>query len=92
MVAFIVRLPGSGHGARPAVKDLIDIAGVPTTADSQALAAVAGATAGMTLLEPGFAVEVAAATRIGRVRPAGAEADPAATLPWMRRWPAAASR
>jgi amidase len=200
MVAFIVRLPGSGPGARLAVKDLIDIAGVPTTACSQALAAVAGpaerdapclagaraagarivgktnlnelafgasgvneyfgtpvnpldpgrvpggsssgsavavadgeadlaygsdtggsiripaafcgitglktthgripldgvwplapsldtigpmardvagATAGMTLLEPGFAVEVAAATRIGRVRPAGAEADPA---------------
>jgi len=200
MVAFIVRMPGSGGGVRLAVKDLIDIAGVPTTAGSQALAAVAGpaerdaaclagaraagarivgktnlnelafgasgvneyfgtpvnpldagrvpggsssgsavavadgeadlaygsdtggairipaafcgitglktthgripldgvwplapsldtigpmardvagATAGMTLLEPGFAVEVAAATRIGRVRPAGVEADPA---------------
>ena len=200
MVAFIVRLPGSGPGVRLAVKDLIDIAGVPTTAGSQALAAVAGpaerdapclagaraagacivgktnlnelafgasgvneyfgtpvnpldpgrvpggsssgsavavadgeadlaygsdtggsiripaafcgitglktthgripldgvwplapsldtigpmardvagATAGMALLEPGFAAEAAAATRIGRVRPAGAEADPA---------------
>ena len=36
-------MPGSGAGVRLAVKDLIDIAGVPTTAGSRALAATAAA-------------------------------------------------
>ncbi|MBO0772662.1 MAG: amidase [Actinobacteria bacterium] len=37
---------------------------------------VAGVAAGMALLEPGFAVDVAAATRVGRIRPAGPDVDP----------------
>jgi amidase len=37
---------------------------------------VAGVTAGMALLEPGFAVEAAPAGRVGRVRPAGVDVDP----------------
>jgi amidase len=37
---------------------------------------VAGVAAGLALLEPGFAVSVAAATRIGRIRPAGVDVDP----------------
>jgi amidase len=40
---FITRLPGSGDGIRLAVKDLIDVAGTPTTAGSRALAATAAA-------------------------------------------------
>ena len=40
---FITRMPGSGDGIRLAVKDLIDVAGVPTTAGSRALAATAAA-------------------------------------------------
>ena len=36
-------MPGSGAGVRLAVKDLIDVAGVPTTAGSRALAAAAAA-------------------------------------------------
>ncbi|MGO8960341.1 MAG: amidase [Streptosporangiaceae bacterium] len=42
MATFITRLPHGGHGVRLAVKDLIDIAGVPTTAGSRALAQTAG--------------------------------------------------
>jgi amidase len=38
MATFITRLEAVGGGVRLAVKDLIDIAGVPTTAGSQALA------------------------------------------------------
>src|SRR3984957_9004231 len=34
-------MPGAGGGIRLAVKDLIDVAGVPTTAGSRALAAIA---------------------------------------------------
>src|SRR5580693_6468281 len=34
-------MPGAGSGIRLAVKDLIDVAGVPTTAGSRALAATA---------------------------------------------------
>jgi amidase len=41
LATFITRLAGSGSGVRLAVKDLIDVAGVPTTAGSQALAATA---------------------------------------------------
>ena len=41
MTTFITRLPGSGGGIRLAVKDLINVAGVPTTAGSRALAATA---------------------------------------------------
>ena len=41
MATFITRLPSSGDGIRLAVKDLIDVAGVPTTAGSRALAATA---------------------------------------------------
>ena len=37
---------------------------------------VAGVAAGLALLAPGFAVETAAATRIGRIRPAGVDVDP----------------
>ena len=43
MATFITRVPGSGGGIRLAVKDLIDVAGVPTTAGSRALAATASA-------------------------------------------------
>ena len=43
MTTFITRLPTSGDGIRLAVKDLIDVAGVPTTAGSRALAAAAAA-------------------------------------------------
>lgn len=38
MVTFITRLTHSGSGIRLAVKDLIDVAGVPTTAGSRAVA------------------------------------------------------
>ena len=41
MATFITRMPGSGGGIRLAVKDLINVAGVPTTAGSRALAATA---------------------------------------------------
>jgi amidase len=41
VATFITRLPSSGDGIRLAVKDLIDVAGVPTTAGSRALAATA---------------------------------------------------
>ena len=41
MATFITRMPGAGGGIRLAVKDLIDVAGVPTTAGSRALAATA---------------------------------------------------
>jgi amidase len=37
---------------------------------------VAGVAAGLALLEPGFSVDVAAATRVGRIRPAGLDVDP----------------
>jgi amidase len=37
---------------------------------------VAGVAAGLALLEPGFSVSVAAATRIGRIRPADVDVDP----------------
>jgi len=37
---------------------------------------VAGVAAGMALLEPGFTVDAEAATRIGRIRPAGIDVDP----------------
>ena len=38
MSTFILRLDGAGSGPRLAVKDLIDMAGLPTTAGSRALA------------------------------------------------------
>jgi amidase len=38
---------------------------------------VAGVAAGMALLEPGFAVDVPPAGRLGRIRPAGIDVDPA---------------
>lgn len=38
---------------------------------------VAGVIAGMQLLEPGFGVEAAPAGRLGRIRPAGIDVDPA---------------
>jgi amidase len=41
MATFITRMPGSGYGVRLAVKDLIDVVGVPTTAGSRALAVAA---------------------------------------------------
>jgi amidase len=41
MATFITRLSPAGTGIRLAVKDLIDMAGVPTTAGSQAVAATA---------------------------------------------------
>ncbi len=41
MSTFITRLPCRGDGIRLAVKDLIDLAGLPTTAGSRAVAAIA---------------------------------------------------
>jgi amidase len=41
MATFITRLPHSGTGVRLAVKDLIDISGVPTTAGCRAVAQTA---------------------------------------------------
>ena len=41
MATFITRLPHDGRGIRLAVKDLIDVAGVPTTAGSRAVAQTA---------------------------------------------------
>jgi amidase len=43
MATFITRLPYRGDGIRLAVKDLIDVAGVPTTAGSRAVAETARA-------------------------------------------------
>jgi len=37
---------------------------------------VAGVAAGLALLEPGFSVDVPAAPRVGRIRPAGIDVDP----------------
>ncbi len=42
MATFITRLPQAGSRIRLAVKDLIDMAGVPTTAGSRAVAEMAG--------------------------------------------------
>lgn len=42
MSTFITKLDGLGTGPRVAVKDLIDVEGVPTTAGSKAIAATAG--------------------------------------------------
>jgi amidase len=42
MATYITRLDGSGNGPRLAVKDLIDVQGVPTTAGSAAVADQAG--------------------------------------------------
>src|SRR5580704_11993767 len=42
MATFIVRLPQAGSPIRLAVKDLIDMAGLPTTAGSRAVAESAG--------------------------------------------------
>ena len=42
MATFIVRLPQAGGPVRLAVKDLIDVAGLPTTAGSRAVAESAG--------------------------------------------------
>src|SRR5579885_2835139 len=41
MATFITRLDGAGSGPRLAVKDLIDVQGVPTTAGSRAVERVA---------------------------------------------------
>ena len=41
MTTFITRLDGAGSGPRLAVKDIIDVAGVPTTGGSRALERVA---------------------------------------------------
>jgi amidase len=41
---------------------------------------VGGVAAGMALLEPGFAVDVPPASRLGRIRPAGIDVDPAIDL------------
>ena len=41
MATFITRMPHSGTGVRLAVKDLIDISGVPTTAGCRAVAETA---------------------------------------------------
>jgi hypothetical protein len=43
VATFITRVPGSGSGIRLWVKDLIDVAGVPATAGSRAVAAAAAA-------------------------------------------------
>ena len=43
MATFITRLDQSGGGLRLAVKDLIDMQGLPTTAGSRAVADQAGA-------------------------------------------------
>ena len=43
MTTFITKLPTTGSGTRLAVKDLIDVAGVPTTAGSRVVAAAADA-------------------------------------------------
>ncbi|MBI2710723.1 MAG: amidase [Actinobacteria bacterium] len=43
MATFVVRMDGGGGGARLAVKDCIDVAGVPTTAGSRVVAAMAEA-------------------------------------------------
>ena len=45
MTTFITRLTPAGSGIRLAVKDIIDLAGLPTTAGSRALAAAPAATA-----------------------------------------------
>jgi amidase len=42
MSTFILRMAGEGTGPRLAVKDLIDVAGVPTTAGSRVVAETAG--------------------------------------------------
>lgn len=46
MATFITRMADSGTGVRLAVKDLIDVAGVPTTAGSRAVAETAQPAAG----------------------------------------------
>src|SRR3954468_9842964 len=46
MSTFITRLDSSGSGPRVAVKDIIDVAGVPTTGGSRALQRVGAPPAG----------------------------------------------
>lgn len=41
MSTFITKLDGQGHGPRLAVKDIVDVAGVPTTCGSRAVAETA---------------------------------------------------
>jgi Asp-tRNA(Asn)/Glu-tRNA(Gln) amidotransferase A subunit family amidase len=50
-------MPGSGDGVRLAVKDLIDVAGVPTTAGSLQL--IGGPNAEALLLATGAMIEAA---------------------------------
>jgi hypothetical protein len=46
---------------------------------------VAGAAAGMALLEPGFRVDAAAAAKVGRIRPLASMSIRSSTRPWTRR-------
>lgn len=81
MTTFITRLDASGSGPRLAVKDLIDVKGVPTTAGSRAVERVAGpATADAQCLAGARAVD---ARIVGKANLHELAMLPIGTNPWF---------
>jgi amidase len=78
---FITRLDGSGSGPRLAVKDIIDIAGVPTTGGSRALERIAQPAAKDAACLAG--ARAAGARIVGKVNLHELAVMPLGTNPWF---------